>query len=176
MLYYGDKMLGYKPTPHPHEELFPDRAFKGIAGGNLELLRKENPEAFDRLHEKILEWKSQKRPSEFPDLLRDFAKDLNYPEKKYVEKIAHALIAYFSKTHKENGFPFTLQIDENEIENEEDKRLSLGVAKLLNEEYEKGLDKFIEMLVEAAHLVKNQEDSEKLLYPEKKTWGKFFRR
>jgi len=167
MLYYGDKMSW---------KLLPDNAFKEIAGYNLELLLDKNPEAFDRLHEKILEWKSKKRPSEFPDLLRDFAKGLNYPEKKYVEKIAHALIAYFSKTHKENGEPFTVHIDENEIENEEDKRL-LETAKLLNEEYEKGLDKFIEMLVEAADLVKNQEDSEKLLYPKKKTiWEKFFRR
>jgi len=156
-------------------ELLPDNAFKEIAGYNLELLLDKNPEAFDRLHEKILEWKSKKRPSEFPDLLRDFAKGLNYPEKKYLEKITDALIDYFSKTHEENGEPFTVHIDENEIENKEDKRL-LETAKLLNEEYEKGLDKFIEMLVEAADLVKNQEDSEKLLPKKKTILEKFFRR
>ena len=172
------------PVQHPRRELLPDGAFKERAEYYLELLRKENPEAFDSLHGKILEWKSEKRPSEFPDLLRDFAKDLNpekdyleeianalgfrdfakdlNPEKDYLEEIAHALEEYFSKIHKENGYPFTLQIDENEIENEEDKRLLPGFAKWLNEKYEKGLDKFIEMLVEAADLVKNQEVSKNL--------------
>ena len=146
------------PVPLPRRELLPDGAFKEIAKDYLEFLREKNPEAFDSLHGKILEWKSEKRPSEFPDLLRDFAKDLNYPEKWYVEKIANALENYFSKTHEENGSPFTLQIDENKIENEEDKILR-GVAKCLNEKYEKGLDKFIEMLVEVADLVKNQEET-----------------
>jgi len=145
------------PVPH-YRELLPDGAFKERAKHYLELLREKNPEAFDSLHGKILEWKSEKRPSGFPDLLRDFAKDLNYPEKEYVEKIADALIDYFSRTHKENGSPFTLQIDENKIKNEEDKILLLA-AKCLNEEYEKGLDKFIKMLVEAANLVKNQEET-----------------
>jgi len=145
-------------VPHPRRELLPDGAFKETAKSYLELLREKNPEAFDSLHEKILEWKSKKRPSEFPDLLRDFAKGLNYPEKEYVEEIAHTLVEYFSKIHKENGDPFTIQIDENKIENEEDKIL-FGAAKCLNEKYEKGLDKFIEMLVEAANLVKNQEET-----------------
>jgi len=178
----GDKMSRYMPVPHPRRELLPDGAFKETAKYYLELLREKNPEAFDSLHEKILEWKSKKRPSEFPDLLRDFAKDLNpekdyleeianalelrdfakdlNPEKDYLEKIAHALEEYFSKIHKENGYPFTLQIDENKIENEKDKIVLLGAAKCLNEKYEKGLDKFIEMLVEAAaDLVKNQEET-----------------
>jgi len=147
------------PVPLPRRELLPDGAFKETAKCYLELLREKNPEAFDSLHEKILEWKSKKRPSEFPDLLRDFAKDLNQ-EKDYLEEIAHALEEYFSKIHKENGDPFTIQIDENKIENEEDKILLLGAAKCLNEKYEKGLDKFIGMLVEAAaDLVKNQEET-----------------
>jgi len=145
------------PVPLPRRELLPDGAFKERAEYYLELLRKENPEAFDSLHGKILEWKSEKRPSEFPDLLRDFAKDLNYPEKDYLEEIAHALEEYFSKIHKENGDPFTLQIDENKIKNED--KILLLAAKCLNEEYEKGLDKFIEMLVEVADLVKNQEET-----------------
>jgi hypothetical protein len=173
--------LDYMPVPHPRRELLPDGAFKETAKYYLELLREKNPEAFDSLHEKILEWKSKKRPSEFPDLLRDFAKDLNpekdyleeianalgfrdfakdlNPEKDYLEEIAHALKEYFSKIHKENGYPFTLQIDENKIENEEDKIVLLGAAKCLNEKYEKGLDKFIEMLVAAADLVKNKEET-----------------
>jgi len=79
--------LDYMPVPHPRRELLPDGAFKERAKYYLELLRAKNPEAFDSLHGKILEWKSEKRPSKFPDLLRDFAKDLNYPEKSMWRKL-----------------------------------------------------------------------------------------
>jgi len=119
----------------------PDDAFKDMAEHYLKSLQRENPKSFDSLYKEILKWKSEKEPSEFPDLLNKFAEDLIYPENWDVKMIALALRQFFIKTHKENGEPFTLQIDGNKIENE--------------------LDKFIEMLVEAADLVKNQEEAKK---------------
>ena len=102
----------------------PDDAFKDMAEHYLKSLQRENPKSFDSLYKEILKWKSEKEPSEFPDLLNKFAEDLIYPENWDVKMIALALRQFFIKTYKEK-------------------------------------DKFIEMLVEAADLVKNQEEAKK---------------